>query len=365
MQHKDKLKSGAQALAGKATAAVRDGAATWVPAVRRGVDSFFGTGSGATRAGSPWTGVGAVFQREFADNMTSVRMRLLQALVFVAGFAAAYSAIGEIKNVVGEDPFVFLKIFTVAKAPLPSFLAFLGFLIPIVAITLGFDAINGEFGRRTMSRILAQPIYRDALLIGKFLAGLATLAVFLTALWLFMMGLGIWLIGLAPSFEEIVRGVLFLVAAIAYGGVWLAVAMLFSIIFRSTATSALASLSLWLLFAVFWDMIVPIVAGAFISIDPYDRDSVISAVGFVQGVHRLAPHTLFTEIVEVLLDPAKRTLLPVQLLMPDLQGAVPGTPLPLSQSIILVWPQLTGLIAAMVLLFTLAYVAFQRQEVRA
>ena len=119
------------------------------------------------------------------------------------------------------------------------------------------------------------------------------------------------------------------------------------------------------LFAVFWDMIVPIVAGAFISIDPYDRDSVISAVGFVQGVHRLAPHTLFTEIVEVLLDPAKRTLLPVQLLMPDLQGAVPGTPLPLSQSIILVWPQLTGLIAAMVLLFTLAYVAFQRQEVRA
>lgn len=42
-----------------------------------------------------------------------------------------------------------------------------------------------------------------------------------------------------------------------------------------------------------------------------------------------------------------------------------GTPLPLSQSLLLIWPQLTGLMALVILLFTLAYVAFQRQEVRA
>ena len=59
--------------------------------------------------------------------------------------------------------------------PLPSFVGILGFLIPLVAIGLGFDAINGEHNRRTLSRILAQPIYRDALLMGKFLAGMATL----------------------------------------------------------------------------------------------------------------------------------------------------------------------------------------------
>ena len=33
----------------------------------------------------------------------------------------------------------------------------------------------------------------------------------------------------------------FLVVAIAYGGVWLAVAMFFSVVFRSTATSALCA----------------------------------------------------------------------------------------------------------------------------
>jgi ABC-2 type transport system permease protein len=42
-----------------------------------------------------------------------------------------------------------------------------------------------------------------------------------------------------------------------------------------------------------------------------------------------------------------------------------GTPLPLHQSVLLIWPQLTGLIAATILLYALAYVLFQRQEIRA
>jgi ABC-2 type transport system permease protein len=44
---------------------------------------------------------------------------------------------------------------------------------------------------------------------------------------------------------------------------------------------------------------------------------------------------------------------------------ISGSPLPVGQSMLLIWPQLTGLLAAMALLFTLAYVSFQRQEVRA
>ena len=35
------------------------------------------------------------------------------------------------------------------------------------------------------------------------------------------------------------------------------------------------------------------------------------------------------------------------------------------QSLIIVWPQIAGLVSAMILLFALGYVVFQRQEVRA
>src|SRR5436309_6136256 len=53
--------------------------------------------------------------------------------------------------------------------------------------------------------ILAQPIYRDALLMGKFLGGLATLAISLIALWLLVIGLGLFLLGQPPGAEEIDR----------------------------------------------------------------------------------------------------------------------------------------------------------------
>lgn len=39
------------------------------------------------------------------------------------------------------------------------------------------------------------------------------------------------------------------------------------------------------------------------------------------------------------------------------------TPLPVRESFRLIWPHLTGLLAASVLLFTLAYTSFQRREI--
>lgn len=49
----------------------------------------------------------------------------------------------------------------------------------------------------------------------------------------------------------------------------------------------------------------------------------------------------------------------------QLRGAVMGAPLPLSESLMIAWPQTVGLIAGTILLFALGYVLFQRQEVRA
>src|SRR5690606_40884736 len=108
--------------------------------------------------------------------------------------------------------------------------------LPIFAIGLGFDAINGEYSRRTMSRLLSQPIYRDALLLGKFLAGMATLAISLLCLWLIVIGVGLLALGVPPSGQEVARSLLFLAMALAYAGVWLAVSMLFPVLFRSAAT---------------------------------------------------------------------------------------------------------------------------------
>src|SRR6185503_13626012 len=204
------------------------------------------------REGSAFQGLGAVVLKELSDHLSSVRMRVLEWLVVLVAIAALWGAIQQIKETTAEDPFLFLRLFTTSREPLPSFVSFISFLVPLMAIGLGFDAVNGEYNRRTLSRILSQPIYRDALLLGKFLAGLATLAISLACMWLLVLGLGLLLLGVPPSGEEIARSLLFLLIALAYAGVWLAVGMLFSILFQSAATAALVSLGTWLFFAVLW-----------------------------------------------------------------------------------------------------------------
>ena len=220
------------------------------------------------REGSAFQGVGVVVLKELSDHLTSVRMRVLEWLVVLVALAALYGAIQQIKDTTAEDPFLFLRLFTTSREPLPSFVSFISFLVPLMAIGLGFDAVNGEYNRRTLSRILSQPIYRDALLFGKFLAGLATLAISLIALWLLVIGLGLLLIGVPPGTEEIGRCILFLIVTIIYAGVWLAVALLFSIVFRSAATAALVTLGIWLFITFIWPVLAGAVAQAIVPMDP-------------------------------------------------------------------------------------------------
>lgn len=213
-----------------------------------------------------------------------------------------------------------------------------------------------------MSRLLAQPIYRDALLFGKFLAALLTLALTFFALWLLVTGLGLFILGVPPSGEEIGRGLSFLVVTIAYAGVWLAVAMMFSTVFRNAATSALASLATWLLFSVFWNIVAGIVAQIAAPSHPLFGAPPEQA-DLAQWVTRLSPNTLWTEATIGLLNPETRTL--GRVFFEQMQGMAMGAPLPFGQSLLLVWPQISGLVAAMIALFTVLYLVFQRQEVRA
>ncbi len=314
------------------------------------------------REGSPWTGLGAVVAKEMADHLTSARMLILEVLTLLTAGGTVYAAAQTLRDA-GQDQFLFLKLFTASQDPLPAFVGFLGFLVPLIAIALAFDAINGEFNRRTMSRILAQPIYRDALLLGKFLAGLFTLALFLMTTWLLIMGLGILTLGIPPGGEEIARTLWFLVVTICYGGIWLALAMIFSITFNQPATAALASIAVWLFFTVFWGMISGALAQALSRGQGGIIEQAMAAVRLEMILARLSPNTLYVEAMLATLKPSIRSLgmvLPFQL-----QGAVLGAPLPLDQSLLLTWPHVTGLIAATMLLFALGYVLFQRKEVRA
>jgi ABC-2 type transport system permease protein len=317
------------------------------------------------REGSPWRGMNVVFFRELFDHLTSARMLVLELLVLLFGAAVVYFAAEQIRNTTAEDPFLFLRLFAPPGQTLLSFVVVLSILVPLMAIGLGFDSVNGEYNRRTLSRILAQPIYRDALLFGKFLAALATLSICLLTLWLLVIGFGLIRLGIPPGGEEIGRLLMFLVITIAYAGVWLALAMLFSILFRSTATAALVALGLWLFLALLWPALAQLV-GEVIS-PPDIRFAMLGLptpdTEFWKTVlARLSPGTLYGEAVVAMLNPDVQSLTN---LLAQFQGRIAGAPLPLGQSILTAWPQIVSLIAGTIVLYVIGYIAFQRQEVRA
>jgi ABC-2 type transport system permease protein len=319
------------------------------------------------REGSPWQGLGTVYAKELAEHLSSIRMLVLELLIFVIGCVVVYFAIDNIRQTTAEDPFVLLKLFTSSRSSVLSLVFILGFLIPLMAIALGFDAINGEHNRRTLSRILSQPIYRDALLAGKFLAALTTLGISLLCLWLLVVGFGVVQLGVPPGGEEIARAFVFLLITLAYAGTWLALAILLSIVTRSAATAVLVALGIWLFLTLLWPMLVPGIAGTIAPPDP--RYAVFGlqdplTVQWAEALRRISPNDLFNGAAVALLAPDTRQVSQIVDLS-QWQGAVLGSPLPFTESLAIAWPQAVALIAGVIVLFVAGYIVFQRQEVRA
>src|SRR5262249_57524687 len=106
-----------------------------------------------------WRGLGVVFLKELSDHLTSARMRVLEWLVVLTALAALYGAIQQLRESTAEDPFLFLRLFTTTREqyPLPSFVSFLAFLVPLMAIGLGFDSVNGQHHPPTLHPLLAPP----------------------------------------------------------------------------------------------------------------------------------------------------------------------------------------------------------------
>ncbi|NNG67064.1 ABC transporter permease [Caldanaerobacter subterraneus] len=305
-----------------------------------------------------------LIKKEIADHIHSWRFNILLALIFLTALASIYTAGMAIRDAVSKadtplgDLYLFLKVFTVSDGRLPSFITFVGFLAPLLGIGMAFDAINGEINRRTLVRLIAQPIYRDDVILSKWIAALLVITVFFLALGFFVMGLAILFFGIPPTFEEVMRIIVFLLATALYVGVWLSLGILFSIYFRQPATSLLASIAVWLFFALFYDMIVNILV-------PIDTEGPAQIVFRQMQIHqyllRISPTTLYQEVVTTLLSPNVRSLGP--LTVAQVVGAIP-TPLSFDQSLLLIWPQIVGLVALSVFLFAISFTLFMRQDIR-
>lgn len=306
-----------------------------------------------------------ILYKEISDHVRSWRFIILVTIIALTCLGSLYTALGNMgKAVKPGDPegtFFFLKLFTITDGTLPSFMVFISFLGPLLGISLGFDAVNSEFNHRTLGRVLSQPIYRDWLLNAKFLGALQLIGMLFFALVFLVIGLGLFTIGIPPTLEEFMRIICFALMSILYVAFWLNLSVFFSVRFRQPATSALAGISVWLFFSVFYGMIVNLITKPWLPSAMANDYQVIRYEQLKLALMRFMPNQLFSEATTTLLMPSVRSLGP--LTMEQVYGSIPG-PLPLGQSLLLVWPQVTSLVAATVICFVLSYLSFMRKEIR-
>lgn len=125
----------------------------------------------------------------------------------------------------------------------------------------------------------------------------------------------------------------------------------------------MAVISLWIFFAIFMSLLANILANAIYPIET-QYDALVNSLANYNcelNLNRLSPYYLYSEAVSTIMNPSVRTVNAVT--VNQLEGAISGY-LSLGQSLLLVWPHLTGLVALMLAAFSGSYIGFMRQEIR-
>jgi ABC-2 type transport system permease protein len=305
-----------------------------------------------------------VYRKELTDHFSSKKFLILIALVYISGLAATYVALQSIRESASAlDTHVFLRLYTTGGDLLPSFISFITFLIPIIGIIFGFDAVNSERTSGNLSRLLSQPIYRDSVINGKFLAGVTTLAIMISSIVFIIAGVGLTSIGVPPTSEEILRIIFFVFICVFYGGFWMGLSILFSVIMDRTAASILTAIAIWIFLMFFLPIIANAVANAVAPLDNATTAEQVKNYLIEQRIQRISPSTLFTEAIAILLIPTGGHFLLRPILQSDIADMI-ANPLSLGQSLIQVWPQIVVIVALAIICFAVSYIIFMRQEIR-
>jgi len=316
-------------------------------------------------------GLSAVFRKELQDHFSSFRFAILFALIAMVSFITSYMAAMHLRESLeglSSTRFPFLMLFSTPGA-LFSMVQFVAFFGPLIGLVLGFDAINRERTQGTLIKVVSQPIYRDAVINGKFLAGVVTISIMFVAILLVISGFGLAIVGIVPGVEEVWRLFIFLIISIFYVAFWLGLSILFSILLKSVATSALTSVALWIFLSFFVPLGAEAVANSVAPVDPKKDirpEIVLKNAKVKRTVSLCSPMVLYSDATATIIDPMRRTTRSLVLMGPmeELLSSRFKNPLPLTQSLLVVLPHVMVLIGLTLFCFLISYLVFMLQEVR-
>lgn len=186
--------------------------------------------------------IATVAAKECRDRIRN-RWVLAVALVFTV-FALVIAYFGGAQQ--GAVGFRSIE-FTIA-----SLVSLVIYLIPLIALLLGFDAIVGERERGSLDLLLAMPITRFELLIGKYLG----LAVALTVSTVAGFGLVALVLSTQLSLNGLYHFVGFTLSSVLLGWAFLSLAVMLSVFASDRARASGLAIAMWFFFVLVFDLLM-------------------------------------------------------------------------------------------------------------
>jgi len=99
---------------------------------------------------------------------------------------------------------------------LQNIITYVSIIGAVVAIFLGFEVFSGERTNGTLKLIATRPIYRDQIVTGKLLGGVMILGLLLGSILILNLVIFVFISGLSPNLNEIMRLLTFFALALIY-----------------------------------------------------------------------------------------------------------------------------------------------------
>jgi Cu-processing system permease protein len=186
--------------------------------------------------------IGIIAVKEFRDR---IRNRWVLAVTIVlTAFALVIAYFGS----AGQGAIGFRSI----EVTIASLVSLVIYLVPLIALILGFDAIVGERERGSLDLLLSMPLTRFELLLGKFLGLSAALACATVA--------GFGLVGVLLGFKMPLAAWYhyagFILSSVLLGMAFLSLAVTVSVFATDRARASGAAIALWFFFVLVYDLLL-------------------------------------------------------------------------------------------------------------
>lgn len=187
-----------------------------------------------------------IAQKEFADNLYSMRFLALLSIVTIIIFSMSYRDVTDGRNIFNMG---FLDVVQI-----------IGLFLPLLGIALGFDTIVKESKSGSLNVLLTHPVFRDYIITGKIIGSLVTLALVVGIAVIASVGTMLFGTGVQVSLFQLERILIFAILTFLYISIFVGIGIFLSIVSKSASNSLIYGIAIWLNIVVVFGAIIAVIA---------------------------------------------------------------------------------------------------------